>query len=43
VKNELIYEIFIPTFYDGIGTGKGNIQGIIKKLDYLKKLGVTRI
>ncbi|AUF83740.1 alpha,alpha-phosphotrehalase [Mesoplasma syrphidae] len=43
MKNELIYEVFIPTFNDGLKTGRGNLQGVIKKLSYLKELGVTRI
>ncbi|MCL2820313.1 MAG: alpha-amylase family glycosyl hydrolase [Oscillospiraceae bacterium] len=29
------YEIFVRTFYDSDGDGKGDLQGVIEKLDYL--------
>jgi len=31
----VFYEIFLRSFYDGNGDGKGDIQGLIEKLDYL--------
>lgn len=45
------YEIFVGAFYDSNGDGKGDIRGVIKKLDYLndgnsntkKDLGVDGI
>lgn len=43
MRNELIYQIFPLTFSDAEKKGKGNIKGIINKLDYLKDLGITRI
>ncbi|AVN63880.1 alpha,alpha-phosphotrehalase [Mesoplasma florum] len=43
MRNEVIYQIFPLTFSDGMKKGKGNIKGIINKLDYLKSLGITRI
>jgi alpha-glucosidase len=43
----VIYQIYPRSFYDAKGTGVGNIQGIIDKLDYLggtpDSLGVTAI
>jgi maltose alpha-D-glucosyltransferase/alpha-amylase len=34
-------EIFVRSFKDSDGDGKGDIKGLISKLDYLKSLGVT--
>jgi glycosidase len=34
-KDAVFYEIFIRSFYDANGDGKGDIQGLIAKLDYL--------
>ena len=34
------YQIFVPSFCDSDGDGFGDLQGIISKLDYLKKLGI---
>ena len=34
-RNGVIYQIFTPTFADANGDGSGDLQGIIKKLDYL--------
>jgi len=34
-------EIFIRSYKDSDGDGKGDIKGLISKLDYLKSLGVT--
>ncbi|WP_286231987.1 alpha,alpha-phosphotrehalase [Neobacillus mesonae] len=39
-KNAVVYQIYPKSFYDTTGNGTGDLQGIIKKLDYLKKLGV---
>ncbi|MFZ6010109.1 MAG: alpha-amylase family glycosyl hydrolase [Bacteroidota bacterium] len=35
------YEIFVMSFADGDGNGKGDFKGLIAKLDYLKDLGVN--
>ena len=37
------YEIFVYSFCDSNGDGIGDLQGVISKLDYLQKLGVTGI
>ncbi len=37
------YEIFPASFYDGNGDGKGDLPGIIEKLDYLEDLGVEGV
>ena len=39
-KSSTVYQIYPKSFYDSNGDGIGDIQGIIKKLDYLKELGV---
>ncbi|TYR79368.1 alpha,alpha-phosphotrehalase [Priestia megaterium] len=39
-KKSVVYQIYPKSFYDTSGNGVGDIQGIISKLDYLKKLGV---
>jgi alpha-amylase len=35
------YEIFVMSFADGDGDGKGDFKGLTAKLDYLKELGVN--
>ncbi|HJV31915.1 MAG TPA: alpha-glucosidase [Bacillales bacterium] len=42
-KKSVVYQIYPKSFYDSNGDGIGDIQGIIKKLDYLKDLGVDVI
>ncbi|PLS09461.1 alpha,alpha-phosphotrehalase [Neobacillus cucumis] len=39
-KKAVVYQIYPKSFNDTTGNGTGDLQGIIKKLDYLKKLGV---
>ncbi|MBS4224999.1 alpha,alpha-phosphotrehalase [Lederbergia citrea] len=39
-KKSVVYQIYPKSFKDTTGTGTGDIQGIIEKLDYLKELGV---
>src|SRR6185295_17962217 len=36
----VFYEIFVRSFYDSNGDGKGDFKGITAKLDYLDQLGV---
>jgi maltose alpha-D-glucosyltransferase/alpha-amylase len=42
-KNSLIYNLEIGVFKDSDGDGRGDINGVIEKLDYLKALGVDVI
>lgn len=37
------YEIYVQSFADSDGNGKGDIKGMTAKLDYLKELGVEGI
>jgi trehalose-6-phosphate hydrolase len=39
-KKDVVYQIYPKSFNDTTGSGTGDIQGIIEKLDYLKELGV---
>jgi len=41
--NAVFYEVHIRAFCDSDGDGKGDIQGLISKLDYIKDLGVDCI
>jgi len=43
VDNAVFYQIYPQTFYDANGDGVGDLQGIIKKLDYIKSLGIGAI
>jgi maltose alpha-D-glucosyltransferase/alpha-amylase len=42
-KNAVFYELHIRAFADSNSDGKGDLLGIIPKLDYLKELGVDCI
>ncbi|MBC1976314.1 alpha-glucosidase [Listeria booriae] len=42
-KQSVVYQIYPKSFNDSNGDGIGDIQGIIEKLDYLKKLGIDVI
>lgn len=39
-KKSVVYQIYPKSFKDSTGSGAGDLQGIIDKLDYLKELGV---
>ena len=39
----VIYQIYPKSFLDSNGDGIGDLKGIIRKLDYLEKLGITAI
>ena len=42
-KEAVFYQIYPRSFYDANGDGIGDLRGIIEKLDYLQKLGVTAL
>jgi oligo-1,6-glucosidase len=42
-KECVVYQIYPISFKDSNGDGKGDIQGIISKLDYLQELGIDVI
>ncbi|MCG8531646.1 MAG: maltose alpha-D-glucosyltransferase [Desulfovibrionales bacterium] len=42
-KDAILYELHIKSFYDSTGNGRGDICGVVEKLDYLKELGVTAL
>ena len=42
-KNEVIYHIFLRSFYDSDGDGNGDLKGLQSKLDYLQDLGINSI
>ncbi|WP_061810935.1 glycoside hydrolase family 13 protein [Rossellomorea vietnamensis] len=42
-KESVVYQIYPRSFMDSNGDGIGDINGIISKLDYLKKLGIDVI
>ncbi|MEZ6854942.1 maltose alpha-D-glucosyltransferase [Halodesulfovibrio aestuarii] len=42
-KDAIIYELHIKSFNDSTGSGKGDIKGVIEKLDYLQELGITAV
>lgn len=42
-KKGVFAEIFVRGFQDSNGDGKGDLKGVIKRLDYLKSLGVSGI
>ena len=43
LENAVFYEIYPASFYDANGDGIGDLQGIIKKLDYVQSLGCNGI
>lgn len=42
-SNEVIYHIFLRSFYDADGDSHGDLQGLHQKLPYLQELGITAI
>lgn len=42
-KEGIVYQIYPRSFQDTTGNGIGDLQGIIKRLDYIKSLGVDII
>jgi oligo-1,6-glucosidase len=39
-KEAVVYQIYPRSFYDSNGDGIGDLRGMIRKLDYLKELGI---
>ncbi|WYJ92282.1 glucan 1,6-alpha-glucosidase [Enterococcus sp. 9E7_DIV0242] len=42
-QQAVVYQIYPRSFQDSDGDGIGDLQGIISRIDYLKKLGITAI
>ncbi|OFI46215.1 alpha,alpha-phosphotrehalase [Floricoccus penangensis] len=42
-KDKVIYQIYPKSYLDTTGSGVGDLQGIIQKLDYLQDLGVDML
>ena len=42
-QDAVLYQVYLRSFYDSNEDGIGDIQGVIKKLDYLKSLGVNTL
>lgn len=42
-KKAVFYEVFVRSFQDSDGDGKGDLKGLISRLDYLKSLGIGGI
>jgi maltose alpha-D-glucosyltransferase/alpha-amylase len=40
-KDAIVYELHVKTFFDANGDGVGDFPGLMQKLDYLERLGVT--
>jgi alpha-glucosidase len=42
-RDAVVYEIYVRSFQDGDGDGVGDLRGVIRRLDYLRDLGVAAI
>lgn len=42
-EKAVVYQIYPKSFQDTTGSGTGDLQGVISRLDYLKKLGIDVI
>ena len=42
-KDAIIYELHIKAFLDSNDDGVGDLQGLVRKLDYLQDLGISCI
>ncbi len=42
-RNAVFYEVYPQSFYDTNGDGIGDIEGIIRKLDYIQSVGATAL
>src|SRR5713226_5861952 len=39
----VFYEVFVRSFQDSDGDGKGDLRGLVSRLDYLKDLGIDAL
>ncbi len=39
----VFYQVFVRSFFDGNGDGRGDLKGLTEKLDYIKNLGADAI
>jgi glycosidase len=42
-QTDVIYQIYVKSFYDSNGDGVGDLKGVTEKLDYVEKLGAKSI
>jgi len=42
-RGAVFYEIFVRSFQDSDGDGKGDFKGLVSRLDYLKDLGIDAL
>lgn len=43
LENAIFYEIYPISFFDSNADGKGDLNGIVEKVDYLKDLGINAV
>ncbi|MBP5521407.1 MAG: hypothetical protein J6X82_03185, partial [Bacteroidales bacterium] len=43
LNNAVIYQIYPSSYQDSDGNGIGDIPGVMSRMDYIQKLGVTAI
>jgi glycosidase len=43
LEDAVFYQLYPISFFDSNGDGKGDLQGIIQKADYLQELGVNAV
>ena len=41
--NSVFYQVFVRSFQDSNGDGKGDLAGLTSRLDYLKDLGINAL
>ena len=42
-KNAIVYQLHVGTFMDADGDGVGDLEGLMRRLDYLSGIGVTTL
>ncbi len=43
IADKVVYQAYPKSFYDTTGNGKGDLKGVIEKLDYIAELGADMI